>query len=94
MLLGMRRKATKAGKASAQSCRHKTRRGGPRCVAPMLGTWVGLFGRPRWSNPQNAVAETALAIISVAAQNMPTSDMPTPKPTARTMAYWRHCWRP
>lgn len=43
---------------------------------------------------QKLVAETALAIISVAAQNMPTSDMPTPKPTASTMATWRQCCLP
>ena len=33
-------------------------------------------------------------IISSAAQNMPISDMPTPNPTASTMAYWRHCCLP
>ena len=45
-------------------------------------------------NIQNVDTDTALAIICRAAHDMPISDIPTPKPTASTIAYCRHCCLP
>ena len=44
--------------------------------------------------PQYGSEDTDLLIMARAAQNMPISDMPTPNPTASTIAYWRHCCLP